>query len=410
MKKLLLALTFVGAILTSAFTPLFAQEEPDELFQQVLIPKEVFVGDKARIEYSFRSPVDFFAMADPSCINGDTLVFDVNQKIFTDLADRCTVTQVMLLRNGLAYSFVVDLIPWKPGSIDFEVFNLTQMCIDSKSRGDEPGESEQEVDPQQMVYKIDMVPITIESIMEKLGTSTIRPTASPILVPGTKTILYLIVAGVIFLLVLIAVVILRFSHILKSIEHMRERFGFFRNAHGSKRRMRVLLNRKNVSDVDFAAEWQRIMKQYLEYRFSYPFGAVTSKRIALKIKEINGNSLSAGQENAVDYLTALFIRTDYIRYAQGSIDSRLLPVEEHSAAFAKGERKNMVDTSCQTIARLEANYNIDPGEKEIDDRKEEKKKERKDKKEERKNSSAELMRKIKQSFLGFVKREDEEDD
>ena len=52
-------------------------------------------------------------------------------------------------------------------------------------------------------------------------------------------------------------------------------------------------------------------------------------------------------------LVSLFTRTDYIVFAQGSIDSRLDPPQEHVAAFADGERKEIVMITSKCIDGLE---------------------------------------------------------
>src|SRR5574344_1273824 len=75
--------------------------------EQVLAPKEVFVGDTAQINYTFRSAVDFFALADSKSIAGDKLSLSVSQTPFTELGGQCTVSSAELLREDLTYTLVI---------------------------------------------------------------------------------------------------------------------------------------------------------------------------------------------------------------------------------------------------------------------------------------------------------------
>ena len=95
------------------------------------------------------------------------------------------------------------------------------------------------------------------------------------------------------------------------------------------------------------------MRTYLDSRFGVPFGAVTTKRIASVIFNVTGGMLSDSQEDAVLTIVSLFTRTDYIIFAQNSIDSKQLPVEIHEAAFNEGERAGIVESTNGAIEGLE---------------------------------------------------------
>jgi hypothetical protein len=62
------------------------------------------------------------------------------------------------------------------------------------------------------------------------------------------------------------------------------------------------------------------------------------------------------EESALDKLSRLFVRTDYIRFAQGSIDSQLLPVEEHRAELLDNERKTIVEETNSIINIFESKF------------------------------------------------------
>ena len=109
----------------------------------------------------------------------------------------------------------------------------------------------------------------------------------------------------------------------------------------------------HVSDIDFACTWQQIMRTYLEYRFGTSFSSVTARSFASVISSMTGDMLNMEQENAVLSLQGFLQRTDYIRYAGGSIDSLQLPAEEHRAEFMNGERENIIEVSISDVEGLE---------------------------------------------------------
>ena len=64
-------------------------------------------------------------------------------------------------------------------------------------------------------------------------------------------------------------------------------------------------------------------------------------------------------EEALISLVQLFKRTDYIKFARGSIDSRLLPASEHETVLGKYERKSIVKSTDSLIQKIELKINKD---------------------------------------------------
>ncbi|MBP5441805.1 MAG: hypothetical protein J6Y60_01050 [Treponema sp.] len=344
--KRFFSLIFCLALSCSA---LFAQSSlnaADDFVQQILFPKIVYVGDQTELQFTFNSPVDFFAPADPAHINGDTLYIDPSQPEFFSADESFTVKQVALYRNGMSYTLQVSFIPWKPGVIDIPSFNLNACIIGSKTEDGQTPETFGE-------YRIDLQPFTVESLSQKSGDLSLRPPSPPILLPGTNYVLWtVIIAGIIFLF-LITFLLARIRVIQEFYYTIREKLGLMRNSHVTRRKLKRLLD-SQADDVDFASSWQRIVRSYLEYRFGCPFGSVTASHVAGVINNATGNMLSDNQESAVMDLVSLFTRTDYIVFAQGSIDSRLDPPQEHEAAFAEGERMEIIKITDRCIVGLEA--------------------------------------------------------
>ena len=107
-------------VLSVIMLPVPAEEAA---FTQLLVPKEVYVGDTAQLSYSFQSPVDFYALAQKgggaSRIEGGILYFDISDGFFQSMESSCTVTQLSLRQVGMTYTFVLSFIPWRPGKLEF---------------------------------------------------------------------------------------------------------------------------------------------------------------------------------------------------------------------------------------------------------------------------------------------------
>ncbi|MBR6080077.1 MAG: hypothetical protein IKQ66_02515 [Treponema sp.] len=380
MKKIfLLPLIFIAATL-SVFADTKNKSTSGDFVQQFVLPSEVYIGDEVELHYTFNSGVDFFALADSKHIDGDTLYLNPHLKPFVDADERYTVNEVSLHRNGMSYTLLIKFVPWVTGELKFPTFNLSACCLgkdaeiveeektvdndasekDSAEKKD-GGEKifEEQVDTMALdsginpaPYKIRLQGVNIISLSENLGAISLRPPVSPLLLPGTNYILWTLIVVGVLLLFGICFVLAKMRAIQEAWYNLRERLGLIRMSQLTRRHLKKLASKK-CSDVEYATEWQKIMRTYLDSRFGVPFGAVTTKRIASVIFNVTGGMLSDSQEDAVLTIVSLFTRTDYIIFAQNSIDSKQLPVEIHEAAFNEGERAGIVESTNGAIEGLE---------------------------------------------------------
>ncbi len=380
MKKIfLLPLIFIAATL-SVFADTKNKSTSGDFVQQFVLPSEVYIGDEVELHYTFNSGVDFFALADSKHIDGDTLYLNPHLKPFVDADERYTVNEVSLHRNGMSYTLLIKFVPWVTGELKFPTFNLSACClgkdaeiVDEEKTGDKDasekdsaekkdgGEKifEEQVDTMALdsginpaPYKIRLQGVNIISLSENLGAISLRPPVSPLLLPGTNYILWTLIVVGVLLLFGICFVLAKMRAIQEAWYNLRERLGLIRMSQLTRRHLKKLASKK-CSDVEYATEWQKIMRTYLDSRFGVPFGAVTTKRIASVIFNVTGGMLSDSQEDAVLTIVSLFTRTDYIIFAQNSIDSKQLPVEIHEAAFNEGERAGIVESTNGAIEGLE---------------------------------------------------------
>ncbi len=343
MKKILLA----PAVLLFALIPSFSEEIPEvelESVSQIMVPKEIFIGDAGQLQYSFRTQADFFAFLNPSLVSENELRLNFENFDFLLEKDSCTIKDAVLFRNGSNYNLCITLIPWKTGRIEFKEFDLLSVCSGKESS--------------KFRLMINLNPIQIPSLSEKLGVSNMRSPLPPITLPGTKYLLWLAIFLVILFFVLAAFVIIKLQKIVKKIRFVKNKIGFYRNAKSVKHRLTKLLKQKsNLDDSAFAMEWQKIMRSYLDFRFGAGFASVTGSKIAVYILKITGNLAGEKEFDAIEELSSIFIRTDYIRFASGSIDSQLLPAELHQAVFAENERKSIIEKSFKIIGVFEHGTN-----------------------------------------------------
>ena len=371
MKKLfLICLVFISTVF---FTFADSKNSSSEDFvQQLVLPSEVYVGDEVQLHYTFNSGVDFFTLADSRHIDGNVLYLNPALKPFADENERYTVTEVSLHRNGMSYTLLVKFIPWVTGELSFPPFNLSACCLgldaaippksDSGSDSEEnenagifqPQEDTMAIDSgiNPAPYKISLHPVTIISLVENLGAVSLRPPVPPILLPGTNYIIWTLIVVGVLLLFGICFIFARLNAIQELWYSIQERLGLIRMSKLTRRHLKKLAVKK-CTDAEYAAEWQKIMRKYLDSRFGIPFASVTTKRIASAIFNVTGGMLSESQEDAVLTIVSLFTRTDYIIFAQNSIDSKQLPVEVHEAAFNEGERSGIVESTTEAINGLE---------------------------------------------------------
>lgn len=306
--------------------------------RQVLVPREVFVGDRAELRCTFQSQMDFAALADPSLVKDGAIQLNTHADAFTRHAGDYTVELAVLQQAGTTCTLIITFVPWKTGQLHFEACDLPALC--GAAEHAEP-------------FLIHFSPVEISSLTEKLSVSAVRPPAPPLLLPGTSYALWICIVVFLLLLVATGILLAKFSALVRCATAVRESAGYYWNARSARSKL-FALGRKKSTDVQFAEQWQATMRAYLAYRFGVPFSSATAKGIAPLIRRVTGNMLDIEQENAVSSLTSLFIRTDYIRFAGGSIDSRMLPAAEHEAVFTPGERNSIIALSCQVIAALES--------------------------------------------------------
>ena len=200
-KALLWGLLFPVTLLF----PLSAQDSA----RQTLLPKEIYVGDTAQLSYVFQCQVDLYSLARKgggvSRMEGGILFFDISGGYFARMEDECSVTQLSMRQVGMTYTIVLDFIPWRPGKLEFIPLDMGKLCRTDTD------------------IIISLEPVEVLSLSEKLGANSLRPPASPLLLPGTNYIVWTIIMLSVALLVLLAILAMNFSAALKGAILLKER-------------------------------------------------------------------------------------------------------------------------------------------------------------------------------------------
>ena len=89
-----------------------------------------------------------------------------------------------------------------------------------------------------------------------------------------------------------------------------------------------------------AEKLQKVLRNYLEVRFDYPFTRTVTSDIMAGWQSVTGGLYSDKKEEAFGEIAACFIRTDYIRYSKGG-------------SFEKDELVKLVEKLVLIIETLE---------------------------------------------------------
>ena len=259
--------------------------------QQILIPKKVYIGDQAELLCTFNSPSTELKQLVNKESNGQTELSLVSLE-----SSDYDIKSVTLSSAGVDfYQLSVNFIPWKTGEIHFP-----PLPIDGTD------------------LIIEFHPVQIVSLVstDSNNATTLRDTASPLLLPGTTYKLYGALTALIIILIVLIRIIIKRKNIQFFLETKRLQRKYKKNKKQTIRALRQISD--ETSDSETAALIQKIMRNYLEVRFDYPFTNATTSELMKGWQKVTGGLLSDSKEEAFGDIAACFIRTDFIRYSKGT--------------------------------------------------------------------------------------------
>ena len=324
---------FLSAVIFCLFfSSVYAQPETS----QIIIPKKLFVGDTAELRYSFQSSLELFEdnpEVDEKLLPLSELPFDFDNDDFS-------ISKLILQRNGGFYTIIFTVTTWKTGLIDIPAFNLLPMTVKNYT----------------VPLEINPEPFEVSSILTNGEETPLKTELGPLLVPGTIYMVWLFIIILILVLVIFVYLFIKRRQISDFIKRILLRLSYAWNARKALKELKKLeLKGNSFDDKTFCASYQKIIRKYLNGRFGISFDSVSSRELPEAFERATGGFVSEDREEKIETLEGNFYRTDYIRYASGSLDSKRFPASKYQALLLEGERERLVNDAKAFIAAFETN-------------------------------------------------------
>lgn len=275
---------------------------------QVIIPRQIFIGDTAELRFSFvctNARINEYAkehlrnfqhLSQSAFVKPDSTTFSIKD--------------IRIIQNSDNY-FTMNIIfvPWKTGDLLLSEYDLTAAIFGEEVDGAKLSED----------YLIEFEPINVLSIIEQNNlTEEIGSPQYPKLLPGTVYAVYFRLIFLVIFLIVGIILLIQHKKVSFWIKNAKLKAKYKKNR---SRTIRVIEKalvdfENNKSDDKKLSELiQQQMRKYLEVRFAYPFSNATSSEIVKKYYDITLGLLSDKKNEAIEDIAAVFVRTDYIRYA-----------------------------------------------------------------------------------------------
>lgn len=284
--------------------------------QQILMPKKVYIGDTAELRCTFNSPAPQLKQL---TANGTSKLPFVSQ---TNI-EEYVIKDVSLSPAGVDfYQLTITFVPWKTGDLLFPPMEI------------EGADTILEFQPLQIVSLI---------TAENAATTTLHDTAAPLLLPGTAYKLYGTLAALVLILIILIRLFVKRKSLIFYINNKRLLKKYKKNKKQTKKALYKIADSADEPDFNSktaAENLQKVLRNYLEVRFDYPFTRTVTSDIMAGWQAVTGGLCSDKKEEAFGEIAACFIRTDYIRYSKGG-------------AFEKDELVKLVEKLVLIIETLE---------------------------------------------------------
>lgn len=344
-----------------------------EFVSQVVMPKNIYVGDNAHVLYTFKTLQSADTLFDELISHGgnnrdgksrdgrNINIYEIDLSrlgIDTDTASY-TINKISLSKNqnDRQNDYVLDVMfqAWTPGQINLPPIDLAQSLYGDKAN----------FSCVIFFEKIDVSSLT------STGDVAIHETGGPLLVPGTIYFVYALVTLALLVLVALSVFAVRFKAIRTAWRNFCAGVRLRLNMRRTLMRLDALLEHGNynsyssnigdenapdknddnndgaasgikMSDKDFCAELQQIVRDYLSVRYGFSFDSIVTSRLMAELMDVTGGTLSEHKENAAQDFVEVFHRADYVRFAENTLTYVPLMAGERQTLVSKA--KNAVLT------------------------------------------------------------------
>lgn len=284
--------------------------------QQILVPKKVYIGDTAELRCTFNSPNQTLKTL---TAQGTTKLPLVSQSS----TEEYVIKDVSLSPAGVDfYQLTITFVPWKTGDLQFPPMKIEDADL-----------------------ILEFQPLQIVSLItpENAATTTLHDTAAPLLLPGTAYKLYGTLAGIILILIILIRLFVKRKSLMFYINNRRLLKKYKKNKKQTKRALYKIADTADEPDFNAKAaaeNIQKLLRNYLEVRFDYPFTRTVTADIMAGWQTVTSGLCSEKKEEAFGDIASCFIRTDYIRYSK-------------RGTFEKDELVKLVEQLVKNIEILE---------------------------------------------------------
>ena len=294
MKKLFFCISFLVLTVSSFFSQTLMNENI------TVLPKDVYIGDVIEVRYSFTTNINLT----------DDLTVDIELPKSSDYE----ILSTKLIGSNGSYILQIACIPWKVGSLDLPKIDLSEY---SKTLSTS--------------FAIDIPAITVQSIVEKTQKKEIRPIASPLLIPGTTWLVYLIIFLLAVFLTALIYLLIHTKKVISFWNTLVQKRISRKNLKKTTKQIKKL-NKKSAkfSDSEFAKELSLISRQFLTTRFKHNFNSVVSSKIYFEINTIFQDTLPDFIEEKVNDISSILERCDYIRFSGDTQEEAIFSFVERS--------------------------------------------------------------------------------
>lgn len=300
---------------------------------QVVIPKQIFIGDTAELRYSFHNNNP--ALNQLGKKNFRTYS-EISLSGFCGFADTTSysIKNVHLIQTGENYYTIsITFIPWKIGNIQLPSYDITAALFEQVST------------IEQVI--VDFEPVEVLSIIEQKNlTAELNAPQNPKLLPGTVYGIYFRIISGIVALIIVIVLLINHKAVNFWIKNQKLKRKYRKNKNAALKNLeKALADYEQIgNEKEFCEILQKTVRHYLEIRFDYPFTNVTASELVVKYYEITLGLLSDEKNEAIEEIGSVFIRTDFIRYANNFKDEE---------KFTKAEGKQIIDKLKNAILTIE---------------------------------------------------------
>lgn len=289
--------------------------------QQILVPRQIYIGDSGELRANFETDSVLFRNLVAQKGN-----IELSQNYFTQQIDETSfeIKSVVISSSGYNnYALTVSFIPWKTGDLTLPPFDIGA-ALNSDAE----------------IYVMGFQACSVTSITKTESLNTLRDFQPPLLLPGTTYKIYALIIVLLLFIALICRLIAKRKSLLFFIKNEILLWKYRKNRRSAFKKLYNLEKNKNLTDAQIAASIQKVVREYLEFRFDYPFTKLVSSEIMQGFNQATSNLMSDKKSDAAQEIVRVFVRTDYIRYKANGV-------------FEANEKQQLISLLMQNIDILE---------------------------------------------------------